>query len=89
MFVLDESSGKVQLDYPCSWIYKVIGRSEASVRGAIAEVVEERLHTITISNTSAQGNYICLNLEMQVLDEEDRQSIYRSLKQHPDTVIIL
>ena len=49
----------------------------------------ERTHQISVSNTSATGKYVCLNLELEVIDEEDRHNLFEVLRQHPATKIIL
>ncbi len=80
---------KLELAYPCSWCYKVVGEEREKLEEAIRDVIKEREHTLTHSNTSRSGKYISLNLDMLVHNEEDRQFIYEALKAHPHTKMVL
>jgi uncharacterized protein len=83
------SEGKAQVDYPCSWVYKVIGKDQQQVRQAIAEIIQERRCIITRSNSSKSGKYHCLNVELVVQNEELRNGLYRTLKSHPAIKMVL
>ncbi len=80
---------KPEIVYPCSWGYKVIGSDVDRLRGAIAEVIQERSHTVTPSHSSLTGKYHCLDLELVVTSEECRIEIYESLRRHPAVKIVL
>lgn len=77
------------LEYPCVWLYKVIGSDPDQIRAAIAEVIQGSDCIITHSNSSESGKYHCLNLEINVFSEENRNQIYLSLVNHPDIKMIL
>ncbi len=83
---LDE---KLELQYPCSWCYKVVGEEREKLEHAIREVILEREHAIAHSNTSRNGKYISLNLDLLVHNEEDRQFIYEALKAHQHIKMVL
>jgi len=86
----DATAGqKLELEYPCNWCYKVVGEEREALEKAIREVVLEREHSISHSNTSRSGKYLSLNLDLLVHNEEDRQFIYEALKAHPDTKMVL
>jgi len=87
--ILNRWGKKPDIDYPCQWGYKVIGTDEAVLRSAITEVVQNISHSITPSNRSASGKYICLNVEILVLTEGQRLSIYEGLRRHPAVKIVL
>jgi len=80
---------KPEIRYPCEWEYKIIGAGEDLIREAIRDVVQERTCVVSFSNRSRQGKYVCLNLELIVLNEGDRTSIYESLKEHPSVRMVL
>ena len=80
---------KVKINYPCQWLYKVIGSDEQQLRSALAEIVSHPSCEISLSNSSGKGKYLCLNLEVTVANEEERNSIYLALKQHPHIKIVL
>ncbi len=77
------------MDYPCQWGYKVIGTEDAGLRSAITEIVQDIPHSVTPSNRSISGKYICLNVEILVLNEDQRLTIYEGLRRHPAVKIVL
>lgn len=87
--ILNSCKQKLKLEYPCSWVYKVIGSDHERIREAIAEIVQERECTISHSNSSGKGKYHCLNLEITVHSEEDRTMNHEALKQHPSIKMVL
>jgi putative lipoic acid-binding regulatory protein len=80
---------KPQLNYPCQWIYKVIGSDREKLHEALLQIVSDESCCISFSNSSRTGKYHCLNLEVTVQSEEERNSIYMSLKAHPQVKIVL
>lgn len=80
---------KVQIDYPCQWLYKVIGFDLETLRQALLEIVNNDSCDISFSNSSSTGKYHCLNLEVTVRSEEERNFIYLALKDHPQVKIVL
>jgi uncharacterized protein len=81
--------GRPDIDYPCPWGFKVIGRNEAEMRSAIREIVGDRDYTLTVSNHSAKGTYCSLDLNMTVINEPHRVYIYMALQEHESTKIVL
>jgi len=80
---------KLELKYPCNWCYKVIASEKQALENAIKDVIEEREHKLSSSNTSKTGKYISMNLDMLVHNEDDRQFIYDALKKHQDIKMVL
>ncbi|MFH1020788.1 MAG: DUF493 domain-containing protein [Pseudomonadota bacterium] len=87
--LLNDCKRKVELAYPCQWVYKVIGREQEELRLAIAEVVQARECLVSLSNSSSGGKYLCMDVEAVVLSAEDRESLYRAFKGHPAVVMVL
>ena len=80
---------KAIIDYPCQWLYKVIGSDHEQLQQAIKKIIADTPCEITLSNSSSSGKYLCLNLEITVQSEEERNSIYLNLKAHPHIKIVL
>ncbi|MDG4476911.1 HP0495 family protein [Thiovibrio frasassiensis] len=87
--LLNDCKRKVELEYPCPWVYKVIGREEDELRGAIAEVVQARECLVTVSHSSSGGRYLCLDVELVVISAEDREAQYLAFKAHSTVVMVL
>lgn len=86
---MQELEGGSEIEYPGSWTFKVIGREEAQMREAIAEIVGDHTYTLTFSNQSAQGTYCSLNLDMMVLDESHRLNTFDALVHHDSIKMVL
>lgn len=80
---------KAHIDYPCAWVYKVIGTDQETLRRAVADIVGGEPCTIKLSNSSKTGKYCCLDVELVIVSEERRVSLYERLKQHPEIKIVL
>lgn len=80
---------KVQIEYPCQWLFKVIGSDQQQLQKALLEIVADDSCQISLSNSSRTGKYHCLNLEVTVRNEEERNAIYMTLKAHPQVKIVL
>jgi putative lipoic acid-binding regulatory protein len=85
----DARCPKLDLPYPCRWIYKVIGGDEEIVRSAVSEVLQAREHVVSLSRRSAHRTYCCLNVEVLVSDERDRITLYETLRRHPAVRLVL
>ncbi|MEW6595089.1 MAG: DUF493 domain-containing protein [Thermodesulfobacteriota bacterium] len=87
---MDEATnGRLVLEYPCAWVYKVIGADGEELRAAIREILSGREHLVTPSRTSRSGRYLSLDIEVVVQDEAERNAWYVALKGHPAVVMVL
>lgn len=80
---------KVEIEYPCRWIYKVIGLDYDLARHAVLEVIHDRDCEISYSKSSSAGKYHSMNVEVHVESEEERNRFYIELKQHPAVKMVL
>ena len=85
----DNKKRKVQLEYPCPWIYKIIGPDADEMRRAVAEIICDRAYKITHSRSSKTAKYHCLNVELSVESESHRMTLYEALKAHRAVKIVL
>ena len=79
----------LDITYPCTWDYTVIGPCEASLREAIAAIAGEAEHSVETGNTSRSGRYISLRLSVVVTSDGQRQGIHRALARHPEVRMVL
>jgi hypothetical protein len=77
------------INYPCTWIYKVIGADCTLLKEVIIEACSPHQVTIGHSHSSSRGNYHSLNAELIVPDETVRLKIYDSLKNSSAVKIVL
>lgn len=89
MEIINDSKEKLELTYPTSWTYKVIGLEKKEIQKAIKEIILEKEHSLEHSNKSKGGKYISMTLEMLVMNEDERNFIFRSLKSHEAIKMVL
>lgn len=85
------------IEYPCPWDYKIIGTCEDTLRGAIRDCLAsalnhasgEREFELGMSRISEGGKFVSLRLNLMVLDEAERNSIFASLAAHPEIRIVI
>lgn len=80
---------KPVVEYPCRWLYKVIGDDLAGLQRAATEIIGNQPSTTSLSNSSKTGKYHCLDIAVKVLNETNRDAIYRALKSHPQIKLVL
>ena len=85
----DDKKRKVQLEYPCPWVYKIIGPDADEMRHAVAEIICDRSYKITPSRSSETAKYHCLNVELSVESESHRTTLHEALKAHRAVKMVL
>ncbi|MDB2561998.1 DUF493 domain-containing protein [Sulfurimonas sp.] len=89
MEIINDSQKKVQLEYPCSWSYKLISSEKELIKKAIHDVIIDREHTLQHSNNSKTGKYVSMNLDLIIQNEDERNFIYEALKAHQNIKMVL
>lgn len=89
MINLENIEGSPGIEYPCNWIYKVIGTDFKTVKKAVSEVLDDRQFKIDDSNMSSKGAYVSVKVELLVENEDIRNSIFNTLKQHKNIRMVL
>lgn len=89
MEIINARDEKLELEYPCSWAYKLIAGEKEALEKAIHDVILEREHKLSHSKNSKGGKYVSMNLELLVHNEDDRNFIYEALKAHQDIKMVL
>ncbi len=88
--LLDENSGeKPEINYPCEWGYKIIGRDKAELEAVICEIMGERKHKKKGGNSSSKGKFHSLSTACEVLSEEDRDAIFKAFQEHKDVKMVI
>jgi len=87
--IINDSKKKLELTYPCSWSYKLIGHEKEAIQKAIHDVILEREHNLKHSNNSKAGKYVSMNLDLIIQNEDERNFIYEALKAHQNIKMVL
>jgi putative lipoic acid-binding regulatory protein len=85
----DDEKRKVQLEYPCPWVYKIIGPDADEMQRAIAEIIRDRAYKVSHSRSSEGAKYHCLNVELSVESESHRTTLFEALKAHRAVKLVL
>lgn len=81
--IFNHENKKPQIEYPCKWPYKIIGKSVEEMINAVEEVVVGLEYDLTPSNISRKGKYFSLNIFVVVPSEIVRDLIFQKLSAHP------
>ncbi len=81
--------GKPEIEYPCRWQYKVIGRKKEQLTHAIKEICAPAPVEISYSHTSKSGKYHSMNAAIDVQDEQARNSLFSAFQNHPDITMVI
>jgi len=80
---------KLELDYPCSWEYKLIVLENCNIKKCVKDILLEREYNLKPSKTSSKGKFKSYTLQMLVHNENDRKEIFSILGEHQDIKIVL
>lgn len=78
-----------EIEYPCSWPYRIICADEAALRSSISLIVGTAEHTLETVGGSASGRYTRLELVVVVRDESHRNEIFAALGSAPTVKFVL
>jgi len=82
-------NGRPDIKYPCRWEYKIFGRDQERMHRAVEGILVRGGYELSLSNSSRHKKYHCMNLVIEVLNDEDRQEIYKALNVHEDILLVL
>jgi len=87
--MIDLNQHQLELNYPCSWKYKVVIRCEHKIKQIVTDVLEDRKHKLTPSKTSSKGKFESHTIELTVENEEDRKSVFHSFSSHEKVKMVV
>ncbi len=87
--MIDLNQHKLELDYPCSWKYKIVILESTNANKISKTIFGEREHKVSKSNVSKKGKFKSYTIELIVHNDDDREEIHRLLNQHQDIKMVL
>ncbi len=87
--MIDLNQHKLELDYPCSWKYKIVILESVNIKYISKDVFGERDHKVKESNVSKKGKFKSYSVELIVHNEDDRKEIYKVLGEHKEIKMVL
>ncbi len=71
---------KLELEYPASWQYKIIGIDENEMHTHTVRILKEKPFSLMPSNKSSSGKFVSLTLEVMIYSDDERLYIYEELR---------
>ena len=87
--MIDLNEHKLELDYPCSWKYKIVMLESVNIKYVSKDVFGQREHKIKESNVSKKGKFKSYLIELIVHNEDDRKEVYKILGEHEEVKMVL
>ena len=87
--MVDLSNEKLELNYPCSWIYKIVILETSDAKEITKEVFGERDYNIKASKISKKGKFKSFSIDMIVHNEDDRKALYELLGKHDQIKMVI
>lgn len=87
--MFDATKHEHHFEYPCNWIYKIIGTDQREMESVVAEIIRDRSYKISLSRRSETGRYVSLNVELIVESESHRIDLYKAFKAHQAIKLVL
>jgi putative lipoic acid-binding regulatory protein len=78
-----------EIEYPCEWGYKLIGRDKVKLEACIFDIVGERAYKTKAGNSSSKGKFHSINMTCKVESEEDRNRIFKAFSDHEDVKMVI
>ena len=85
MEILGDHNDKPEIESPCDWEYRLIGRHGDLIQEAVKTLIEKK-HNLAFSHKSKSGKFISFILIMHVESEEERLRYFHLLN---DTQVIM
>lgn len=87
--MIDLNQHKLELDYPCSWKYKVVLLESINIKYISKDVFKDRDHSVKESNVSKKGKFKSYTFELTVHSDDDRKGFHKLLSDHKDIKMVL
>ena len=80
---------KLELEYPVSWQYKIIGNHAENMKKQALDILKEKPFSLNPSKTSSGEKFVSLTLEVLVFSDEERLYIYEELRRSENIMYVL
>lgn len=87
--MIDLSKHKLELEYPCSWKYKIVLLETVNTKYISKDIFGDRKHSLKESKVSKKGKFKSYTIELIVHSDDDREEIHRLLGEHKDIKMVL
>lgn len=89
MILDNNNQEKPQIDYPCEWGFKLIGKDQKALEETIADILSHKEYRCHFGNASRNGKFISYNAYCEVDDETERNTIFKAFESHKDVNMVM
>lgn len=87
--MIDLNKHKLELEYPCNWIYTLIVADSCNIKKTVCDVIDKREHNISESKKSSKGKYKSYKVELIVHNDDDRTELHKLFGSHKEIKMIV
>lgn len=87
--MIDLNKHKLELNYPCSWKYKIVLLESMNAKVISKEIFGQREYSLKESNVSKKGKFKSYTIELIVHNDDDREEWHKLLGSHKDIKMVL
>ncbi len=87
--ILGEGNGKPIIGFPCQWKFTIIGKDPILIEKRVKAIVEKYNYNLSPSRASKKGKYYSFHLAVDVPTEEEKDFIYKKLKDNNEITLVL
>jgi len=87
--MIDLNNHKLELSYPCSWVYKIIILEEHNANAIARNVLDDREYKISKSKVSKKGKFKSYNIDITVTCDEDRTNLHKQFGEHKNVKMVV
>lgn len=80
---------ELEVTYPTSWGYRVIGEDVTKLRAAIRKALRKMDYQIREGHESASGKYVSLHVQVVIWSDEQRNERFWALANHDDVKFVI
>ena len=80
---------KPEITYPCAWQYKLIGRDTDAIHQLIRETLGGKDFKAKEGNRSRSGKFTTINVEVLVMNEDERLYFFETFRAHEAVLHLL
>jgi len=85
----DNMPDKPEINYPCEWGYKIIGRDKERLKACVSEIMNAREFKCIDGNSSAKGTFHTLNAKCIVFSQDERDELFRCFSEHEAVKMVI
>ena len=78
-----------EIDYPCHWNYKLVGRDKFEMKKLVARTLGNREFSVKESKKSRTGKFVSLNVDVLVFNDDERRFFYDRFRTAEEVLHIL